>query len=606
MNLSFIKSHEKQTSTLFLIISSLLFLFIKFLVIYGMNKGRTFPVEVDDSTRYISTIDKIAHYGVKVHNSESYKSILHYINKYQDGKDQKCLSEQSDYVYFSWSSLLAIVHKATAISPVRLYGLSFYFGIFLALVILIYFGARVENFNFVGSLLTTMMFFHGDGTYHGFFWVVPSFYILIFSILLIPVIFKSKHFLMNLLIILPFYIFLHNMSLLLFLIIGLMFIFYTLLNRRIDKDLLRRVMTFYLIGLTIVVSYLILNRLEILPKMLLVDSQSIKNIFLRPKVYTEVSDAGLYDRLSLFCRLVGLSSPGFVVLLIIGFTALVSEKHCLLLSLFLSAFCINLAMVFFTPRFLRFILFTRPIAFIVIAYGIYKVVSLPANRTVFLRLWTGYLALFSLLACLVAALLKQSQNGVYVGLFLIACLATNCFFNAKLAPNELRAFINRNHMPIILLVALIFVIGFVWPQLRKHKAWIKYARNRHPYSATVQEQEYFENQVVRKIAGISSCILYDHYNKLVVEYAMLKGLLDTPSAFINTLKSDDIQEIFNRYENIYYITFRDYVEPPRKPVEERLDKLKAQFSNSGLGELDLARIHKDYSLPIQIYKIERL
>ncbi|GEM_PF-6619704 len=131
-----------------------------------------------------------------------------------------------------WINLIKII---TGTSLETSYMINFYLGPPLMFLTLAYFLIKVETDKKVRLLLFTLLaLYSGSGAYHGFFWVVPSFYQLILFFLMLTFIFSDKKF--KLWQILPFsaaFIFVHPTSI----FISAIFLIYPLFLYFFKKEL---------------------------------------------------------------------------------------------------------------------------------------------------------------------------------------------------------------------------------------------------------------------------------------------------------------------------------------------------------------------------------
>ena len=86
--------------------------------------------------------------------------------------------------YFSWALGMSIAHSLTGRELEKLFVDSFYFGTCILALVLFFF-AWSAGLSAAPWLMLALVGFFGGGSYHGFFWVVPSFYSLCLYLLLL-------------------------------------------------------------------------------------------------------------------------------------------------------------------------------------------------------------------------------------------------------------------------------------------------------------------------------------------------------------------------------------------------------------------------------------
>ena len=246
----FFLDQKRSISILLLLLGCVLFLYLKLSAINVMF-DRNFPPSIDDSYQYISTIDRLAKFGFNYEDTISYKTIARYIKKNPSPEGFSALGKLKAQYYFSWSFVLSLICK-TGVSAEKVYHRNFYAGIFIALIVFIYFGYKMVGFEYIGFFLLSIMLFFGDGGYHGFFWVVPSFYSLIFLFLLVAIVFFCNNYTVKLVFFLPLFLLVHPLSLMSIPVFCLIFILYIFFEKRIDKDFVLRTITFFFISAVVI------------------------------------------------------------------------------------------------------------------------------------------------------------------------------------------------------------------------------------------------------------------------------------------------------------------------------------------------------------------
>ncbi len=162
---------------------SLIFLALTFFIIYKFClitlafSGRNLVPEPDDSYTYISLINVVYEKGLFSDSPAiPASSYLHML-------------------YTPYVVTLAILAKVLALTPEEIFKVSFYFGtIFLALVLTYFLKNFTSNNKLVAFTIFFLALYNGSGNYHGFYWVVPSFFAFaLFLILFTQLISKSGY-----------------------------------------------------------------------------------------------------------------------------------------------------------------------------------------------------------------------------------------------------------------------------------------------------------------------------------------------------------------------------------------------------------------------------
>jgi glycosyltransferase involved in cell wall biosynthesis len=133
-----------------------------------------------------------------------------------------------------FSAWINLISKGFNVDLEMAYQLNFYLGTLALFIVILYFLRKIEvNKYFRIILISILGLYTGSGSYHGFYWVVPSFYQLIFYFLLLSQILTfGKTNLIMILCLSFFFIFIHPSSIL----IVISFIFYLVLLLVINKN----------------------------------------------------------------------------------------------------------------------------------------------------------------------------------------------------------------------------------------------------------------------------------------------------------------------------------------------------------------------------------
>lgn len=173
-----ILSKKRFFPYILLILAILFFISFRFYTISAAWDGRITPVEPDDSIDYIAKIRVIGEPGQFFHNLNDIWS-----------------SNKNDHLTFlPWSTILAITGQLNNNLFAQVYQLNFYFGILVLVFAILYITRTLENNKyFLALTLFFLAFYNGSGEYHGFFWVVPTFYSVIFTFLLLALLFDKNN-----------------------------------------------------------------------------------------------------------------------------------------------------------------------------------------------------------------------------------------------------------------------------------------------------------------------------------------------------------------------------------------------------------------------------
>lgn len=176
------------------LISFLFFILPQFYSIYFRCYNRIGPIGLGDSDIYIS---RIAYF--KDHNIFERPGLFNLTDRYFESSPTEFRKggECTKYLYLFYGLtpwfLLGKTASLLNISAENMFHYNFYIGIFLMALalylILKQFGTYPLNL-VIGFLIFAV--YTGNGSYHGFFWVVPSFYCILLWLITIWVFFFSK------------------------------------------------------------------------------------------------------------------------------------------------------------------------------------------------------------------------------------------------------------------------------------------------------------------------------------------------------------------------------------------------------------------------------
>jgi len=184
------KLNRKSTALSRAIILCLFLLFIgnQFYSVYFRWYNHPGPVGSGDSDSYIS---RIAYF--KNHNFSPRPKLFSTTNSYYESNPKNNVKFFYDFHGLSSLFVLGKLASVMNISAERMLYYNFYIGIFIAGLIILSLLKQFGTYplNVIVGLLV-FMFYTGNGYYHGFFWVVPSFYCVLLWLLAIWVFFFSN------------------------------------------------------------------------------------------------------------------------------------------------------------------------------------------------------------------------------------------------------------------------------------------------------------------------------------------------------------------------------------------------------------------------------
>lgn len=233
----------KPKSNLFFAFVIVFFMIWKFFLVSILWNDRSIPPEPDDSYIYITHIGSVIDCPSLLFCGNSLNSFDNY----------------SSVDHLTYRLVLGILGKFLGTDAISTYKISFYFGIILLIPVLVYLlkmlfaGEKNKETTLILSLLFLALY-NGSGSYHGFFWVVPSFFcVLIFFIILA--------FLMNEKSELRFYSlsfflvlansFTHSLSAYFNIIIVAFCFLLSLFNRRFEIKIIKRSLYVFVLGFVI-------------------------------------------------------------------------------------------------------------------------------------------------------------------------------------------------------------------------------------------------------------------------------------------------------------------------------------------------------------------
>lgn len=183
------------------------------------------PLGLDDSNLYISRIQYFKEYQPFTFP----KMVLD--NSLRGDEKALCL----EFTGFLWAYFLGKCSNIFGFSSYQAFSYNFYLGIFLmGITLFIFLKTFGKNSWYTTIALLFFAVYSGGGSYHGFFWVVPSFYALMIFMLLCSAI-RSKKWQLWALLLVPILLFVHVSSLYLLCLFISTFGFYSIMNGQIKK-----------------------------------------------------------------------------------------------------------------------------------------------------------------------------------------------------------------------------------------------------------------------------------------------------------------------------------------------------------------------------------
>jgi len=159
-----------------LILVVLFFILWKFFLIYTMWHGRNIVPEPDDSFIYIAHINSVIQCD----------SFLFCEGPYS-------LTNFSGYEHLTYRLFFGSIGKLLHITATQTYHLSFYLGIIFLVPTLLYFTKQLTKRRSLQILILLFLgLYNGAGSYHGFFWVVPTFFSTLLFFLIFSIVLNNK------------------------------------------------------------------------------------------------------------------------------------------------------------------------------------------------------------------------------------------------------------------------------------------------------------------------------------------------------------------------------------------------------------------------------
>ncbi|MFZ1627015.1 MAG: hypothetical protein WAT81_04395, partial [Candidatus Moraniibacteriota bacterium] len=235
-NITALKIFVKNNA--WILVAVFFFVAWKFFLISTLWEGRLTPPIPSDSSVYLLHIDAT----LNCSNLLSCPDRAISFNTYT-GVD-----------HLSYRLFLGIFGKIFGLDVVETYLFSFYIGTMLLAATLALFTSKLTGVDkkLAAFLIIILGLYNGSGSYHGFFWVVPSFFSFLLFILILSIILdaENQRWKIWLAILAPLSIFTHMLGLYLLFILLAYFVFYVFLKKNIDLLLFKKIV--YVIAISMI------------------------------------------------------------------------------------------------------------------------------------------------------------------------------------------------------------------------------------------------------------------------------------------------------------------------------------------------------------------
>ena len=227
---------EMVKANRWIILASIFFVVWKFALISILWNGRVIPPSPDDSFIYILHIDSV----IKCNSLVSCDNSLFTFNNY------------SGFEHLSYRLFFGVIGKIFSLSAETVYYLSFFIGTVLLVPVLILFLHSINSDKrLIAISLFVLALYNGSGSYHGFFWVVPSFFAFLSFLLILSIILDEsvRHWKLILLFLIPVSLQIHTLSIYFITTLPIFFLFYCIFSKTIDKKILAKVVFTVIVSL---------------------------------------------------------------------------------------------------------------------------------------------------------------------------------------------------------------------------------------------------------------------------------------------------------------------------------------------------------------------
>ncbi len=207
-----------------------LFFFIawKFFLVHTLWNDRLIPPVPDDSYIYVLHLD----------------STIHCVNFLSCSDRAISLSSYAGFDHLMYRLSVGIPARMLGLDPVQAYHFGFYLGTLLLSVAILFFVSALNpgSQRLIAFSIFILSLYNGAGSFHGFYWVVPSFFSLIaFLVTLSTILTERKHWMLWLTFSVPFGIFSHTLGLYLLAVLPLFVALYSVLERKYSPLLIKKV-----------------------------------------------------------------------------------------------------------------------------------------------------------------------------------------------------------------------------------------------------------------------------------------------------------------------------------------------------------------------------
>lgn len=222
MTLDNIKNYIREN--FLILLSALFFIFWKFYLISIFLKNTL----NNDASVYIHHINTISSCPSVIFCKEFLNSFHGY----------------GGFEHLTYKIFFGIVAHIFNLSSSNIFLLSFYIGTLILIPALILFLKNINpDKNIIALSLFFLALFSGSGSYHGFFWVVPSFFaLLLFFVIFSIIIGNYKYWKAYLFFLIPLMIYTHFLGLYLISIIVIFFFIYSFFTKKINRILAKKVL----------------------------------------------------------------------------------------------------------------------------------------------------------------------------------------------------------------------------------------------------------------------------------------------------------------------------------------------------------------------------
>lgn len=225
-------------SNKWVLIAFVFFVLWKFFLIHTLWEDRYIPPVPDDSYIYILHIDSSLRCNNLVSCSEKIISFKTY----------------AGFDHLTYRVFLGSIGKLFHLNAPSAYHINFYIGTILLSLTLVFFLNILSAGNkpLVAFSLFTLALYNGSGSYHGFFWVVPSFFALMIFFLTLAILLddKNKHWKISLSIIIPLAIYTHILGLYLLAVLPIFLFFYSCFTRKFHPLIFKKILFTSFVAIT--------------------------------------------------------------------------------------------------------------------------------------------------------------------------------------------------------------------------------------------------------------------------------------------------------------------------------------------------------------------